>query len=107
MLAFCAVIVSAVSFTSTTWRRRNKVSTPFTQLRLARALFQLPDADDLTTLALDVGFSSHSHFTLAFRRAFGCTPSQFRSRARSRKNVLPLRRTLAIDRQALGAAATR
>jgi AraC-like DNA-binding protein len=60
-----------------------------TQLRLARALVELPGEDDLTRLALDLGFSSHSHFTLAFRRAFGCTPSQFRSttgRSRSQRN---------------------
>jgi AraC-like DNA-binding protein len=49
-----------------------------TQLRLARALVELPHASDLTTLALDLGFSSHSHFTAVFRAAFGCTPSQFR-----------------------------
>jgi AraC family transcriptional regulator len=55
-----------------------------TQLRLARALVELPYAEDITTLALDLGFSSHSHFTLAFRRAFGCTPSQFRGTPRRR-----------------------
>jgi AraC family transcriptional regulator len=49
-----------------------------TQLRLARALIELSDAPDITTLALSLGFSSHSHFTAAFRRAFACTPSQFR-----------------------------
>jgi AraC-like DNA-binding protein len=49
-----------------------------TQLRLSRALVELPYANDLTTLALEVGFSSHSHFTAAFRQAFGCTPSTFR-----------------------------
>ena len=48
------------------------------QLRLARALVELPAATDLTSLALALGFSSHSHFTAAFRRAFGCTPSQCR-----------------------------
>jgi AraC-like DNA-binding protein len=50
-----------------------------TQLRLARALVELPHASDLTTLALSLGFSSHSHFTAAFRRAFDCTPSEFRA----------------------------
>jgi AraC family transcriptional regulator len=55
-----------------------------TQLRLARALAELPHTDDLTTLALDVGFSSHSHFSAAFRRAFGMTPSQFRDTSRKR-----------------------
>jgi AraC-like DNA-binding protein len=49
-----------------------------TQLRLAQALVDLPHADDLTTLALGLGFSSHSHFTAVFRRAFDCTPSEFR-----------------------------
>jgi hypothetical protein len=29
-----------------------------------------------------LGFSSHSHFTAAFRRGFGCTPSQFRESTR-------------------------
>lgn len=53
-----------------------------TQLRLARALIELPHAEDLSALALDLGFSSHSHFTFAFRRVFGCTPSQFRKTAR-------------------------
>jgi AraC-like DNA-binding protein len=54
------------------------------QLRLARALDELPRAPDLTCLALDLGFSSHSHFTAAFRRAFDCTPSEFRESTRGR-----------------------
>ena len=53
-----------------------------TRLRLARALTELPHADDLTALALDLGFSSHSHFTHTFRREFGRTPSEFRARTR-------------------------
>jgi AraC family transcriptional regulator len=60
-----------------------------TQLRLARALVELPHASDLTTLALELGFSSHSHFTAVFRRAFGRTPSQFRESTRCA--VLPAR----------------
>jgi AraC-like DNA-binding protein len=55
-----------------------------TQLRLARALVELPYSTDITSLALDLGFSSHSHFTLAFRSAFGCTPSEFRRITRHR-----------------------
>ena len=53
-----------------------------TQLRLGRALDELPHATDLTALALDLGFSSHSHFSFVFRRTFGCTPSEFRETAR-------------------------
>jgi len=48
------------------------------QLRLGRALVEIPEAEDLTSLALDLGFSSHSHFSARFRRAFGVTPSEFR-----------------------------
>ena len=48
------------------------------QLRLARALTLLDEYDDLTNLALELGFSSHSHFSHAFKRAFGYTPSAYR-----------------------------
>src|SRR5262249_15384197 len=49
-------------------------------LRRARALEELPHVSPLTPLALDLGFSSHSHFSSTFRRVFGCTPSEFRKR---------------------------
>jgi len=49
-----------------------------TALRLNESLFALLDAPDLTTLALDLGFSSHSHFTSVFRARFGTTPSCIR-----------------------------
>jgi AraC family transcriptional regulator len=63
-----------------------------TQLRLARALIELPHVTDLTRLALDLGFCSHSHFTFVFRRSFGCTPSQFRRMTPGRSRSLePLR----------------
>lgn len=48
------------------------------ELRLNRALLALPDCESITELALDLGFSSHSHFTAVFRKAFGVTPSQYR-----------------------------
>ena len=53
-----------------------------TQLRLCRALERLPERDDITDLAFELGFSSHSHFTAAFRSQFGTTPSNYRSRTR-------------------------
>lgn len=47
--------------------------------RLALALDAVLDSDaGLTTVALDTGFSSHSHFTAKFRALFGCTPQQLR-----------------------------
>jgi AraC family transcriptional regulator len=50
-----------------------------TRLRLRAALDRLlGGADDLTGLALDLGFSSHSHFTDAFRVEFGRPPSAVR-----------------------------
>jgi AraC-like DNA-binding protein len=52
------------------------------QLRLARALDLLGDYVDLTRLALDLGFSSHSHFSAAFKRAYGQTPSEFQRSTR-------------------------
>ncbi|MBH9576969.1 helix-turn-helix transcriptional regulator [Inhella proteolytica] len=46
------------------------------RLRLREALFRLPDLRGrLTELALDLGFSSHSHFSSAFRAEYGRTPS--------------------------------
>lgn len=49
------------------------------QLRLRSALERLREPGvDLTAIALDLGFSSHSHFTETFRRAFGKTPSLVR-----------------------------
>lgn len=47
------------------------------RLRLARALDLLGHYDDLTALGLDLGFSSHSHFSAAFRQAYGRTPAEF------------------------------
>jgi len=58
-------------------------------LRLRAALERLADGvEDLTRLALDLGFSSHSHFTDSFQKALGMPPSDFRrglSVARLRK----------------------
>jgi AraC-like DNA-binding protein len=54
------------------------------QLRLARALDRLGEDVDLTRLALDLGFSSHSHFGGAFKRAYGQSPLQFRRATKGR-----------------------
>jgi AraC-like DNA-binding protein len=51
------------------------------RLRLARALDLLGDYFDLTGLALDLGFSSHSHFSAAFKQAYGQTPLEFQRSA--------------------------
>jgi AraC family transcriptional regulator len=54
------------------------------QLRLARALDLLGGHVDLTGLALDLGFSSHSHFSAAFKRAYGQSPLEFQRSTRVR-----------------------
>lgn len=48
------------------------------RLRLARALDLIGQYDDLSALSLDLGFSSHSHFSAAFRQAYGRSPTAFR-----------------------------
>jgi len=51
-----------------------------TSLRLRASLERVADSrDTLTTVAVDLGFASHSHFTSAFRREFGQLPSVFRA----------------------------
>ncbi|MFN2602882.1 MAG: helix-turn-helix transcriptional regulator [Gemmatimonadaceae bacterium] len=50
-------------------------------LRMAAALEQLSGGQrDLSRLALDLGFTSHSHFTATFRKWFGVKPSAVRVR---------------------------
>jgi AraC-like DNA-binding protein len=49
-----------------------------TRLRLLSSLERVRAGEDLTTVAIELGFSSHSHFTAAFRRAFGAAPSRLR-----------------------------
>jgi AraC-like DNA-binding protein len=49
------------------------------RLRLRAAMERLSDSPgDLTELALEFGFSSHSHFSDSFKREFGKTPSEVR-----------------------------
>jgi AraC-like DNA-binding protein len=50
-----------------------------TRLRLSHALARLADgAKDLTALALELGYASHSHFSAEFKRHIGHPPSAFR-----------------------------
>ena len=69
--------------------------------RLARTLDAVLDGNDLTAIALDAGFASHSHFTARFRRFFGCTPTALRRigpaghAAKLRKIMTARRRQLA------------
>ncbi len=50
-----------------------------TQLRMSLALDRLQRGErDLNTLAADLGYASHSHFTATFRHTFGVVPNQMR-----------------------------
>ena len=58
--------------------------------RLARAREMLQATDlDLASIAVQLGFSSHSHLATAFRRAFGMTPSAYRRARRERTEPSP------------------
>lgn len=59
-----------------------------TRLRLREALQRLADGErDLTRLAFSVGYSSHSHFSQAFRGEFGCPPNACRGRPISHRRA--------------------
>jgi len=60
-----------------------------TQLRLRTSLEYVTQANiDLSSLALKVGFASHSHFTAAFRKTFGTPPSKLRNPSRQQMRQL-------------------
>jgi AraC-like DNA-binding protein len=57
-------------------------------LRLRAAHQRILEGEpDLTRLALELGFADHSHFTTAFRRALGTTPSELRRSGGARRNA--------------------
>ncbi len=62
--------------------------------RLAHSLERLVDSNlELSAIAHDFGFSSHSHFTARFKKFFGCTPVDFRRKASSQR-VTELRKIM-------------
>lgn len=63
--------VEETGFTFTAWRQR---------ARLMRALEMLADGVPVTSIALDLGYSTPSTFIALFRRTFGETPAVYRRR---------------------------
>lgn len=51
------------------------------RLRCAQRLLS-GSRKDITTIALEAGFASHSHLTACFRARLDCTPSEFRRQTR-------------------------
>jgi len=68
--------------------------------RLAQTIDAVLSGGDLTGIALDAGFASHSHFTAHFRRFFGCTPTMLRA-ARSHKAAVQSRKIVTARRRQL------
>ena len=64
------------------------------RLRRSLELIAVPGSD-LSRIALQLGFSSHSHFTAAFRKVFRVTPSEFR-RSPTVKSIQRLARRLEL-----------
>jgi AraC-like DNA-binding protein len=72
------------------------------RVRLGAALDEVVDSDrGLSAIAVDAGFTHHSHFSASFRRAFGITPSALRRDAASR-DVSRLRKILTASSVARG-----
>ena len=61
------------------------------RLRLQASLARVRAGEPLVDVALAHGFSSHSHFSAAFRAAFGMTPTAWRTRAARVQVQCPVR----------------
>jgi AraC-like DNA-binding protein len=76
------------------------------QLRVRAALGPVLESRvDLSQIALDLGYSTHSHFTSAFRTQYGVTPSALREANRSRRtprSTSSARRSIVPTAGALG-----
>ena len=79
------VVGLSPSHLAATFKRaeRTTIHQYLVDLRLRRAASLLAGCDDLTTLALSLGFASQSHFSNSFRRWAGCTPGKYRARLRA------------------------
>ena len=55
-----------------------------TRMDLAVSLLHKSDAP-ITNIALDVSYNNYPYFTSAFKKYYGCTPSQYRADSRKEK----------------------
>ena len=66
----CRIFKDSAGMTLTQYRH---------SLRMRAALPRVRKSSDLSSLATELGYASHSHFTRVFRRHFGVTPSALRA----------------------------
>jgi AraC-like DNA-binding protein len=77
-------LAAAFAMSEATFRRRlareaTSFSAILAEARLGKSLFLLQSTEqDITSIALEVGYQSPSHFTARFRRRFGVPPSDAR-----------------------------
>jgi AraC-like DNA-binding protein len=77
-------VASEYAMSEATFRRRlaregTSFSTILAEARLGKGLFLLQSTEqDITSIALEVGYQSPSHFTARFRRRYGVAPSDAR-----------------------------
>lgn len=78
---FCRVFQWNVGYSIMEYVRKRK---------LAFAAFDLNSGHKITNIANDYGFETHSGFTKAFRRHFGCTPEKYRTHSSFDAPKLPI-----------------
>ena len=89
--ALARAVFSSPFHLARVFRRETGISlhSHLNRLRLRQALQEIADGvSDLTRLALELGFSSHAHFTHAFSREFGEAPSRIRRSLASRETSM-------------------
>ncbi|MCL1795289.1 MAG: AraC family transcriptional regulator [Clostridia bacterium] len=71
------------------WATGHTVMSYIRQRRLLHAAAELSNGRRIIDIALDYGFETHSGFSRAFRRMFGCSPETYRTRSRCAKPAPP------------------
>jgi AraC-like DNA-binding protein len=75
----CEFAMSEATFRRRLARERTSFSAILAEARLGKGLFLLQSTElDITSIALEVGYQSPSHFTARFRRRYGVAPSDAR-----------------------------